>query len=66
MCVLADDAVGYMLFFYILLVFFSHIENVAPFIRAVRDVLSALPGKSQDALSVVVDSHIRHLFFHFQ
>ena len=56
------DTVAHIVSLAMLLVLFSHRQDMTPLIRAVCDLLTALPGKGKNGFPVSVDPHVRDLF----
>ena len=62
LCIGLHDTVAHIVSLAMLLVLFSHRQDMTPLIRAVCDLLTALPGKGKNGFPVSVDPHVGDLF----
>ena len=56
------DTVAHIVLQTMILILFSHSQDMTPFIRAVCDLFPAFPGKGENGFPVIVDPHVRDLF----
>ena len=57
------DTVAHIVSLAVILVLFSHRQDMTPLIRAVCDLFPALSGKGENGFPVCVDPHVRDLLF---
>ena len=57
------NAVAHIVSHAMLLILFSHRQDMTPLIRAVGDLFPTLPGKGKNGFPVSIDPHVRDLLF---
>ena len=60
--VFSNYAIRNFVFPGILFIFLTDIQNICPLFRIVFNISPAFPGKRQDALPMIIDPQICHLF----